>query len=300
MDNHEAHPPLDSCTEGGALEELGQCFQMCIEEVGRLEARRDSLVQEMCALREPMLEATRALREELSSVLRQKAQAELQCQSLQEDICQVKRSLFATTRACIQCQFTLETQRHDVAQFSISRELLQSQLLQLSEELSQLRAARQARLDSLNTQAHNSHQARADGDLSDCRRASLDLERYLKEGIKTLEDFYEPRVLGQLKRRQMSAEALRRTREQTAEMKGRLWPLQEELQRLTLQRSCLEERAALMQIKRDEDVRQYRETLETLEESVRELKIEVKLQKKRNEEIESLKNSLSKELDVYK
>ncbi|XP_006631411.3 syncoilin [Lepisosteus oculatus] len=300
MDQSDAPVSGGPSADGEAMAQLWARFQECIEAAGQLEAQRDGLVRELAELQEPMLQAVWGLREELLAAHQQKARAEVECQSLREDTRLVKRRLFAAARACVQCQYTLEKQRHDVAQLSVSQEELQARLLQLSQELPQLEAAHQDQLAALRDKWSSSGRARDHCDLSECRRASLDLERYLKDERRSLEGFYEPQLLALLKRQQASAEALRRTREQAAGLRQRLWPLQEEVQRLIMQRTSLEERTALMRSRRSEDVLQYRETMEILEDSIRELKTEVHLQKQRNEAIESLRNSLSKELADYK
>ncbi|KAK6474432.1 syncoilin-like [Huso huso] len=296
----EVTEPADSITETDIMEELGNHFQKCIDEVDRLVAQRESLAHEIIVLQEPMLREIRALHGELTAAWKQKAKAELECHSLREEVRLVKWSLFKTTRECVQCQYTLENQRHDVAQFSISQEELQNQVCSLSEELLQLKAAQQQRLDQFRQILEHSRRPRGSLDLTDCRRLSLDFESYLKDSRKSVEEFYEPKVVSLLKRRQASMEDLRRTREQAEDLKDKLGPLKREVEVLSLQRTCLEERVMLIQRKRDEDVLQYRETLERLEESIRELKTEVQLQQRKKKEMETLKNSLSQELTVYK
>ncbi|MBN3273818.1 SYNCI protein, partial [Polyodon spathula] len=282
------------------MEELGNRFQTCIDAVDRLVAQREILAHEIIVLQEPMLQEMRALHGELTAAWKQKAKAELEYHSLREEVRLVKWSLFKTTREHVQCQCMLENQRHDVAQFSITQEELQNQVCSLSEEISQLKAAQQQRLDQFRQKLESSRRPRGSLDLTDCRRLSLDFESSLKEGRRSVEEFYDPRVVSLLKQRQASMEDLRQTREQAKNLKDKLGPLKREVEGLSLQRKCLEERVTLIQRNRDEDVLQYRETLERLEDSIRELKIEVQLQERKKKEMETLKNSLSQELTVYK
>lgn len=90
------------------------------------------------------------------------------------------------------------------------------------------------------------------------RRASCDLQQYLQGGIKALEEFYEPRLVSLLKRREATMDALSKAKEQCQEMKAQLEPLRGEEQMLRLQRTCLEERIRLMEKQRRENVEQYR------------------------------------------
>lgn len=69
---------------------------------------------------------------------------------------------------------------------------------------------------------------------------------------------YEPILLALLKRRDVTAEALVKAKEQAQELRAQLRPLKEEIQKLNLQRACLEEKLKLIHIQRREDVGQYK------------------------------------------
>lgn len=69
---------------------------------------------------------------------------------------------------------------------------------------------------------------------------------------------YEPILLTLLKRRETTVEALVKAREQAQEMRAQLRPLKEEIQKLSLQKACLEEKLKLICIHRKEDVGQYK------------------------------------------
>lgn len=60
------------------------------------------------------------------------------------------------------------------------------------------------------------------------------------------------------KRREANAGALVKAKEQAQELRAQLRPLEEEIQRLTLQRACLEEKLKLLDIRRRDDVGQYK------------------------------------------
>lgn len=69
---------------------------------------------------------------------------------------------------------------------------------------------------------------------------------------------YEPILLALLKRREVTAGALEKAKEQAQELRAQLRPLKEEIQKLKLQRACLEEELKLRHIQRREDVGQYK------------------------------------------
>ncbi|KFQ86022.1 Syncoilin, partial [Phoenicopterus ruber ruber] len=83
-------------------------------------------------------------------------------------------------------------------------------------------------------------------------------------------------------------------------MKEALRPLQGEVSRLRLQNRSLEEQIVLVKQKRDEEVGQYREQIEELEDRLKELKNGVQLQQRKNQELEELRTSLHRELSIYK
>lgn len=132
----------------------------------------------------------------------------------------------------------------------------------LIEVINQLNSEHQSQVQALQNQMDNmtqeSSKDKTHSYLSQSRRASLDLQQYLQGGIKALEEWYEPRLVALLKRRQSSADALIKYREQCQDLKAQLGPLKEEEQRLGLERARLEERIHLMEKQRKENVEQYR------------------------------------------
>lgn len=61
-----------------------------------------------------------------------------------------------------------------------------------------------------------------------------------------------------LKRREVTAEALVKAKEQIQELRTQLSPLKDEIQKLKLQRACLEEKLKLIHMQRTEDVQHYK------------------------------------------
>ncbi|KAL2080494.1 hypothetical protein ACEWY4_024287 [Coilia grayii] len=281
---------------------LGELFEGCIEEVGRLEQRRDELVAELLELERPLAVGVQALREELSDARAQLQSCGLQKEDLKESMRLLKRQLFAVAKACAQSQVELSSQKHQVKQLSAVQEELQAQVQALTDEAVQLRSEHQTRLHSLQEQqeAQTSSSTSSSADLSHGRRASCDLQQYLQGALSALEEWYEPRLVALLKRREGGQEALRRAREQAQELRGQLGPLRDEHQKLQLQRACLEERFRLMEDQRLESLEHYKETVDHLEESSRELKMELQLQRRKTKEMEALKDSLMKQLCLYR
>ncbi|KFQ59499.1 Syncoilin, partial [Pelecanus crispus] len=111
--------------------------------------------------------------------------------------------------------------------------------------------------------------------LQESRRLSMEFESFVAESRRGLGEHYEPQLLP-------------------------LRPLQGEVSRLRLQNRSLEEQIVLVKQKRDEEVGQYREQVEELEDRLKELKNGVQLQQRKNQELEELRTSLHRELSIYK
>ncbi|XP_005995643.1 syncoilin [Latimeria chalumnae] len=296
---------MDNCLEDSALttailEELGERFHQCIQAVEELQIKRDALIQEVLLLREPVFQELQGLHEELLLAHRMKARAALECDYLREEIKLVKRTLFKTTREYIGCQYTLESQRHDVAQFAISREELESEANALSLELLELQDICQKQKDQLQHRLQNSQNVRQSWCLSDCRRLSLEFKSFLDGNQQSLEDYYEPKLVALLGRREASNRALRWTQDEVKVLKDKLKPLKEETERLKLQKATLEKQFQSMERRQKEEALLHKEAAEELDERIGHLKTRVELQKRKNEEIEKLKQGLSQELSVYK
>ncbi|KAK2830153.1 hypothetical protein Q5P01_018084 [Channa striata] len=227
----------------------------------------------------------------------------LERQGLQDELRKLKRRLFAVVRDCAQNNAALNSHNHAVELLKREEEKLQSLVLQLTEEACQLRSAQQQQLSELQAelQAQSSSQtSNTQEELTECRRHSCgDIEQYVQGGLRALEERYEPILLALLKRREATAGALGKAKDQAQELKAQLRPLKEEIQKLKLQRACLEEKLNLIHIHWREDVVRYKETVYCLEENSSGLKTELKIQKKKIKELEELRDSLAKQLLLY-
>lgn len=171
------------------------------------------------------------------------------------------------------------------------QEELQSVVHQLTEELSQLRAAHKQQMlelqEKLSTQS-SGQTSNTQEELTQCRRSSCgDIQQYLQAGLKTLEDRcgalplllvitlvlqasnlndifanvpvrFEPILVALLKRREAAAGAMVKAKEQAQELRAQIRPLKEESQQLKLKRACLEEKLKLIHMQRREDVQHYK------------------------------------------
>ncbi|XP_068514131.1 syncoilin isoform X1 [Anas acuta] len=303
MDAEGAGTPLD--TEGTecrclTLEELGDYFQECIEAVEQLEKERDSLIEELAQLREPALQEIRHAHEEIQAACRLLAKVELERDNLKDEIRQIKQKLFKVTKECVACQYQLESRRHDLSQHAAYRGELETQAGQLSGELSRLKETCEKEKEALRQRLEAPPRREDNQYLQESRRLSMEFESFVAQSRRGLEEHYEPQLLRLLERREAGAKALQALQGEMQGMKEALRPLQGEVSRLRLQNRSLEEQIILVKQKRDEEVGQYREQVEELEDRLKELKNGVQLQQRKNQELEELRSSLHQELSIYK
>ncbi|NXJ69961.1 SYNCI protein, partial [Rostratula benghalensis] len=300
MDAEGAGGPLDAEHQCLTLEELGDYFQECIEAVEQLEKERDSLIAELSQLREPALQEIHHAREEIQEACRLLAKVELERDNLKDEIRQIKQKLFKVTKECVACQYQLESRRRDLSQHAAYRGELETQAGQLSGELSQLKETCEKEKEALRQRLESPPCRQDNLYLQESRRLSMEFESFVAQSRRGLEEHYEPQLLRLLERREAGAKALQEMQGEIQGMKEALRPLQGEVSRLRLQNRSLEEQIVLIKQKRDEEVGQYREQVEELEDRLKELKNGVQLQQRKNQELEELRTSLHRELSIYK
>lgn len=257
-------PDMDSTDPGSGMNDLaalGSQMEKCIEEVQRLEKRREELLAEVLELRgnknkdeaegsneeeptdskvaelmnalkreeeerrEERKREIQSLREERAEEERRMWKVNLERQGLQEELRKLKRRLFAMARDCAHNQLALNTQHREVELLKreevryplkkkkkitfivflrkqpsknifhpIIQEKLQSLVLQLTEESSQLRTAQQQQLLDQQAELHaqsSNQSCNTQDELTECRRHSCgDIQQYLQCGLKALEDRY--------------------------------------------------------------------------------------------------------------
>ncbi|XP_070620703.1 syncoilin isoform X2 [Erythrolamprus reginae] len=282
------------------IEDLGERFQQCIEAVEQLEEERDCLIKELTLLREPALEELQRAHREILEAYGLHAKVELEKDNLRDEIRQVKQKLFRVTRECVACQYQLEARRFEVAQHLDYRKELENRASQLSEELSKVRETCEAEKGHFRQRMEAPRHEGSTRHLQESRRLSMEFESFVLENRQCLEEHYEPKLMRLLERREASSKALQTTQRDIHRLKEKLRPLQGEASKWMLQNRNLEEQILLIKQKRDEEVLQYKEQVEEMEDRVRELKTGLQLQQLKNQELEELKASLHRELSIYK
>ncbi|XP_036598667.1 syncoilin [Trichosurus vulpecula] len=281
--------------------ELLECrFQQCIEAVAQLEEERDRLIHELVLLREPVLQEVQQVHQDILVAYKLHAQGELECDGLREEIRVVKQKLFKVTKECVAYQYQLECRQQEVAQFAACQDELTTRVARLSEELAQLKDTCEKQKGHFRQQLEA---PRGQGDthfLQESRRLSAEFESFMAESRQDLEEEYEPQLMRLLERKDAGAKALQKTQAEIQVMKEALRPLQAEARQLSLQNRNLEDQILLVRQKRDEEVQQYREQMEEMEDRQRQLKSRVQLQQQKNKEMEELRISLTEELSIYK
>ncbi|XP_061552432.1 syncoilin-like isoform X1 [Phycodurus eques] len=278
------------------MENIGQMFEHCIEQVSCLEMRREELIQEFLFLQEPMKHVVDQLRGNLVEKRRLVTLAQMDHMDVFEEVQQVKKKLFNTARACIHSQVMLAEQKYKVAQAALTMEELKAQVQCLTEEFFQRQESHQNHLNSLRDLAKKPCRQRAMSDISLCRQASVHLQRRLSVSIRELEGWYEPRLIALLKRRQFGEKALRVSNEETVILRAQLDPLKQEVQRLEEQRSCLKQRLNLMQQAREEMITQHKEAEEELKEALRKLMLDFEVQIRHKRDLEARTNDILEEM----
>ncbi|KAM9320107.1 syncoilin [Gastrophryne carolinensis] len=299
-DLQESSSPSSDTGGFGFLEDIGARFQFCIAAVEDLERERDELVRELTLLREPSLEAVQQAHEEVVRAFGQRARAELERDSLREEIRVTRRRLFRVTKECVACQYQLENRRQELPQKLAEKEEREAVVARLTEELTLLRDTFTQEREDEQQRLRTPRSRRVSCELQERWRLSTDLQSMTEEQHISLQDEYGPKLLQLLERAEKGAEALRNSQEELLRLREQIRPLQSEACRLQVQKCSLQEEILLMKKKRGEEALLYREQLEELGDKRREVKIAVQIQQHQNKELEELRKSLAQELEVYK
>ncbi|XP_076830008.1 syncoilin-like isoform X2 [Brachyhypopomus gauderio] len=264
-------------------EEAVRSFKACIEETARLQWRREELVRELLVEEEVLARAAAALRTLVVQARTDLARALLRKQRMQEDVARVKKQLFATARECVQ-----------------SQEELQAEVLEHLQELECMRKEHPRAVAALVERAQGSGRPRAMSDLSHCRWAAADLARHTRTSMTSLDNWYEPRLMALMSKRQAVEVTLQKTREVGQNLKGRLRPLMLETQRLELERARLQRKTGLMDQERRDSLALHRETVSALEDRIRGLKTELQVQISTNQQLAELNDCLTTKTALYR
>uniref|UniRef100_A0AAV2KA40 Uncharacterized protein n=1 Tax=Knipowitschia caucasica TaxID=637954 RepID=A0AAV2KA40_KNICA len=231
-------------------------------------------------------------------------QVNVERQGLHNDLWWLKRKLFVVAKACAQNQATLKAQQQHVEILTREKEKLSTAEVQMRDESIKLQEEHKQQLLNLQEQFNQvttRHLSDPQEELKQCRRDLCgDVQQYLQDSLKKMEERYEPILTALVKRRDTAMDALTKVKEQTQELRVQLIPLREEIQKLTLQKVCSEEKLRIMSFRRREEMGQYQETVNFLDESYRELKMELRNHEAKNNNMKELKERLDKQLTAYR
>uniref|UniRef100_A0A3B3UTH5 Syncoilin, intermediate filament protein n=1 Tax=Poecilia latipinna TaxID=48699 RepID=A0A3B3UTH5_9TELE len=264
----------------------------CIEEVQRLEKRRKELLLEVLQLRGPRDEedVERESRDEeeteesidikaveLFTILRteeegRREERKREIQGLREERAEEERKTWKV---------------------NLERQGLQDELRRLKRKL--FAVAR----DCAQSQATLNNQ-RCDVELLKTEEVILPPPGVVEASRLLGNIGYEPILEALLKRKEAAAGALAKAKEQSQELRVQVKPLREEIQKLELERTCLEERLKLTYMQRQEDAVRHKEVVHFLEEKIREMRTELEIQKRKTKEMEELRENLTKQLLLYR
>ncbi|KAJ0003204.1 hypothetical protein NQD34_008302 [Periophthalmus magnuspinnatus] len=253
--------------------------------------------------REKSMSEIENLRHERAEEERKLWRVGVERQSLHGEHWRLKKKLYVVTKECAQSQAALRAQQQHVDLLKKEEEKLQTAEVELREESNKQRLEHQQKLLNLQQKLDlvtSSHRSNTQ-ELSQSRRDSCgDIQQYVQDTLKALEEWYGPVLEALLKRRDSAVNALTKVKDQTQELRVQLTPLREEMQKLTLQNVCLEEKLRLMSFQRKEETGQYKETVNSLEETCRQLKMELRIQNTKTNEMKELKDRLNQQLAVYR
>uniref|UniRef100_A0A3P9LGP2 Syncoilin, intermediate filament protein n=1 Tax=Oryzias latipes TaxID=8090 RepID=A0A3P9LGP2_ORYLA len=218
------------------------------------------------ARREERKREIQGLKEERAEEEKKVWKVDLERQGLQEQIRTLKTKLFSMVRDCVYSQAALTHQRRRLS-------------AQIGTSATSQRIANTASGPELK-----------DLQLSGGAGQVLELPSFSR---------FEPVLLALLKRRDATAGALLKAKEQSQELRGQLTPLREEVQKLLLQRACLGEKAKLIEVQR-ESIHAFQERLFHLEENRRTLRTELEIQRRKNKEMEETRELLTKQLLLHR
>uniref|UniRef100_UPI00398F2D26 syncoilin isoform X2 n=1 Tax=Pristiophorus japonicus TaxID=55135 RepID=UPI00398F2D26 len=296
----EEDSPIDIIRAVDSLQAADKHFQQCIYCVEELLLERENLIKEFILMKEPLHQAIGDLKAELLKLYQTKSKAEIECDNFKEEIACTKKKLFDIIKAQMACKYKLDCKKQDLPRITLEREVLESKVQVLSDELAVLKNHHHEEISQIIHRLENSQNTNDALSLAESRQTSGDFRSFLGEQRQCLEKYYEPKLEKLMRWSKTRAESLQHTQQEIRGFIKQLQPLQEQVAKLNTQGRCLEQQLQLRQRKWAEDVLQYQGQKRELEVKVTILKSELAQQKEKNSEIKYLKGSLSEELSVYK
>ncbi|XP_067867167.1 syncoilin [Heterodontus francisci] len=300
MSEFQEDPPIEIIRTVDSLQAVGKHFQECIRSVEVLLEARENLIKELIFMKEPMHKEIGGLRAELLQLYQTKSKTEIECDNFKEEIICTKKKLFEITKAQITYKYKLHVNKQDLPQIALQQEALESKAQVLSDELAVLKTHCHKQINQMIHQLENISNTKNILSPAKSHQTNVEFQSFLGEQWQWLERYYEPKLGKLMKWNKIRAESLHGTQQEIECFMKQMQPLREQMTKLNIQRQCLEQQLKFMQRKWAEDILQYQGQKKELEEKISVLKAELALQKKKNDDIKYLKDSLSEELSIYK
>ncbi|XP_072102274.1 syncoilin isoform X2 [Mobula birostris] len=298
-DEFSDESPVDIVQAADTLQAVGRHFQRCIDSLEELLEERENLIRELIFVKEPMIQEVCDLRAKLLVLFQGKSEAEIECENYKEEIKSTKRKLFEIIKTQMTYKHAVSTSNQSLPQMALEQEALESEAQLLSDELAVLKDRQQEEINKVIHKLENIRNtinivSRSKGQQTD------EFQNILAEQRQWLQKYYEPKLENLMKWDQSRTESLRHTQQEVKGFRQQLQVVLDQGAKLSTQKQFLQRQLQATHEKRGQDIALYQTQIRELEAKVSILKTELIIQKKKNDNMRIMKESLLEELAAYR